>query len=249
MALLEHFDPISLAALNAKAALLERRDTKYVLNEEQLDALLRHTVAYFDVLTIANRHRFLYRSIYFDTSNYQTFKDHNQGKRNRIKVRRRVYLNSGLSYFEVKIKGLRDKTHKYRLPIASGSVNTPMLTAEEEAFLEEHYQKHYQRPWGLSLRHSITVDYERMTLVAKRGDERLTIDGDVTFFDEHTRRLLSAERWVLEVKSSSGRSPINKWLLRQGIRPVKRCSKYSMGMSLLKYPHNNRFRPVLKYQF
>lgn len=243
------FNHISLDELNNKAALLERTDSKYVLNAQQLEKLLIFTKPNFDLLSINNLTEFSYRSIYFDSQELDTFKHHNQGRRNRIKVRRRIYLDGGGEYFEVKLKGLRDKTYKYRLKISPQQAESPNLSAEEWFFLQKKHQKHYQRPWPEQLKPSINVDYKRTTLVAKQGSKRLTIDANLEFFDNLKHKKMPIDRFIVEVKSASARAPLNMWLTSQGIRPVKRCAKYSMGISLLQYPFNNRFRPVIKQHF
>lgn len=247
--LLGRFGSVDLHELNVKAALLERIDQKYVLNATQLKQLLARTCLDFEILTINNHRKFGYRSIYFDDDELHTFRAHNQGRRNRMKVRRRIYLDSGGCYFEVKIKGLRNRTHKYRLQIDGQQAQNLELTSEEVDFLQRKHHKHFRRPWPYVMQHSITIDYQRITLLAKHGSERLTIDQCVRFFNENARHALPEDRWIVEVKSDIGRSAINRWLLLQGVRPAARCSKYSMGISLLEYPHNSRFRPVLKRYF
>ncbi len=248
------FKPIGLEELNERASLLERIDSKFVLTDEQVENLLSYIQPTFQVFKFNDLLKFSYRSQYFDSTDLATFKHHNQGRRNRIKVRRRIYLDSNLHFFEIKLKGLRNKTHKYRLQLNNISIErTPDLSAklslEEIKFLQTQHRLHYQADWQQDLHASITVDYVRSTFVAPHSAERLTLDNQIVFFDDESKVLLPHNRWILEVKSINGRSPINRWLLANRIRPVPRCSKYSMGISLLKYPDNNRFYPILKRHF
>lgn len=247
--LIADFGMVGLDELNGKAALLERTDNKYVLNKQQLVELLNYTKNDFDALMIDGCYKFRYRSVYFDSELLCTFKHHNQGRRNRIKVRRRHYLECDLHYFEVKLKGLRNRTHKYRFPISREVALSSTLSPDEIVFLQRKYSKYYKREWPSMLVKSIAVDYQRVTLVARAGGERLTIDQNIQFVTEDQVVSLPMEYRILEVKSDSGYSEVDRWLIGKGIRPVARCSKYSMGISLLKYPRNNKFNPVLKYKF
>ena len=67
MATLDAFRTISLETLDERAALLKRVDTKYLLAEADLEALLAELAADHDVLEIDGRRRFAYRSVSFDT--------------------------------------------------------------------------------------------------------------------------------------------------------------------------------------
>ncbi len=194
------FQPLGLEELNAKAALLERTDSKYVLNQAQLERLLQFAQPNFEVLCINGLTEFAYRSVYFDSATLATFKHHNQGRRNRIKVRRRIYMDGGGEYFEVKLKGVRNKTHKYRIRLTPQQAENPQLSQQEWVFLQQKHRKHYQRAWPEELSHSITVDYKRTTLVAKEGGERLTIDALLELFDSQQHHAMPQDRFVLEVK-------------------------------------------------
>lgn len=243
--LFDSFNSISLDKLNEKAPLLHRNDNKYVLNSEQLIQLLEHCKNRFDVLEINQKICFTYQNQYFDTDDLLTFKHHNQGKRKRIKVRRRYYMDSQLAFFEVKLKGFRDKTHKYRLPIHSELLDKE-LTTDEKLFLEEKYFSHYAHHWEYELTSSLNVTYQRIALVGKQSKERITIDNKISFSCSTDKKTLPQEYWIVEVKSELGKSQIDRWLLSKGIRPSKKCAKYCIGVSLLSYRHNNRFRPIAK---
>lgn len=246
---IDGFNAISLQDLNNRAALLNRSDNKYVLNNEQLLQMLQYCKPDYEVLEIDGIRQFEYSNLYFDSNGLQTFLDHNQGRRNRIKIRVRSYIDAKLNFFEVKLKGLRGRTHKYRLKISPQIIDNKTLGEQELSFLQTKYQKHYNRPWQHKLRYALTLNYKRITLVTKENSERITIDNDINFFDNESHDKLPENRWIIEVKSEKGRSLVDKWLLQNSLRPVSKCAKYSMAVSLLKYPHNNRFRPVLKKQF
>ena len=67
------------------------------------------------MLDIDGRRVFGYESTYFDTPDCEQYRAHRQGRRRRYKVRSRSYVDTGLSMFEVKTKGLRGATVKHRM--------------------------------------------------------------------------------------------------------------------------------------
>ena len=118
---LEALQPVSLEALDARAELLQRVDTKYLVARAELAALLRDLSGDHDVLEVDGRRRFAYRSAYFDTPDLRAFHDHVRGVRPRFKLRTRSYLDSGLCVFEVKLKTADDDTDKRQVPHPPGA--------------------------------------------------------------------------------------------------------------------------------
>lgn len=248
--LLESFTTIDLQGLNERAPLLERRDSKYVLNTAQICRFLHATQDYFDVLEISGRRQFQYRTVYFDTAELDCYHDHNKDRRKRIKVRYRHYVDHDLHFFEVKLKGRRNTTHKYRQPISRPDDNAEQLPASLQEFGNHIVTAHYGQGCLSELARAVTVHYDRITLISRVGGERITIDSSLSFSDGAQRASLPDSKWLIEIKSRSGVSSVDRWLFRNGHRPVPRCSKYCIGVSMLKLPgKNNRFTPVLRRQF
>jgi hypothetical protein len=63
-------EPISLADLDAIAALQVRNDRKYVVNDTIVDHMLCELAGGLQILQIDGLRAFNYRSVYFDTSNF-----------------------------------------------------------------------------------------------------------------------------------------------------------------------------------
>lgn len=248
--LLARLDAVDLDGLNARARLLERRDNKYVLTTQQLCTFLDYARQHFDVLQIDGLRQFHYRTIYFDSPQFDCFHDHNKGRRKRLKVRFRSYLDHNRHFFEIKLKGRRNVTHKFRVPVDGPAPSDAGLCTTLRQFCNDTLATHYGQALDTELQPIITVDYQRITLVAKAGAERITVDNRLAFSDGENSVSLRDSKWVLEVKSENGLSETDRWLFAQGHRPVPKCSKYGMAVSLLKMPdRNNRFRPVLKRHF
>lgn len=250
MQMLAGFRPITLEKLKSRAELMQRTDNKYVLDEPALLLFLESLQDSFDVLTIDGTNRFAYSSSYWDTAQLGTYRDHNQGRRKRYKIRFRHYRDNGLYFFEIKIKGFRNTTHKYRLASDAHAYLAGELPASLVDFCNEKLRLHYGRGLDGCLRPSIRVDYQRATLVSRNDVQRITIDSQVRFLAGQREQGLPDNRYIVEVKSVTGRSPADRWLLQNSNRPVRRCSKYSMGVNLLMQAGSNSvFAPVLKRKF
>lgn len=102
--LLETFSAITLNQLNAQASLMNRVESKYLIHEEELGELLKELQNDFQILEIGGAKIFSYDNIYMDTKGLDFYHAHNNGDLDRIKMRTRHYLESGLSYFEFKQK-------------------------------------------------------------------------------------------------------------------------------------------------
>jgi uncharacterized membrane protein YkoI len=101
---LKFFNQISLTELNAQASFLNRIDTKYLLTEDEFKNILKDLEEEFYILEIKEKSIFEYESIYMDTEDYHFYYQHQNGEKNRTKVRTRNYLDSGISFFEYKQK-------------------------------------------------------------------------------------------------------------------------------------------------
>ena len=120
--LAQAFCPISLAALNAKAAMLERLDNKYVVDAAVLRRAADDLAGHFDILEIDALRSFTYETCYFDDAGWRSYFDHHQGKRRRAKVRIRRYVEAGLCFLEIKLKDKRGITVKTSAKVTSAAV-------------------------------------------------------------------------------------------------------------------------------
>lgn len=239
------FAAISLEALNAKADMLKRIDNKYIIRKTDLLKASSALAKHFDMLEIDGIRDFTYQTCYFDTPDLECYFDHHQGRRNRVKIRMRYYVDSDLCFVEVKMKGKRSRTIKKRLqqdPACFGQLN-----AEARAFISQCHQEQYGKPFHEPLIRSLDMQYQRMTLVAKQGGERMTIDGQLQFFADGRIGKMPGNRLIVEAKSVKGNGIADKILRRLYLQPTKRCSKYCTGIAFM-HPQirANRFLPALR---
>ena len=243
------FEPICLEAVNSKAALLHRKDNKYLVTANQFIDILRDASDTFDVLTISDQCVFAYSTTYYDDANYQCYFDHHNGKRLRVKVRERLYEQSDVKFLEVKLKSKRKETVKYRLNTQCETHS--YLTDDKVDFVEQKYSDQYSRDLDISLESSLAMRYHRFTLVSKKSSERVTVDSQLCFIGKSSLTTINDNQLIVEVKSRSGSGLFDKLLRKNGIRPKKKLSKYCLGLCLTDKPvrTNNFLKPMrdLKY--
>jgi hypothetical protein len=224
------FRPVSLEELDARAALLRRVDHKYVLDEDAFAAFAERLQADHEVLEIEGRRSFAYESVYFDTPALRCFHDHVEERAPRFKVRTRYYRDSGRCNFEVKLKTVDGETDKRQIDHPPDDRHR--ITPDARRFLEEALRD-ADLQVGEALGPSLRTSFQRMTLAAREGPERLTCDLGVRLASPGGgERRLRGGLLVLESKSDAGHSPADRTLADMGIEAVS-LSKYKLGIGML----------------
>jgi hypothetical protein len=212
-------------------------DTKYILSKAQLALLLEGIKEEQFVLEIDNTRVFNYKTIYFDTPDFQFYKDHHNGCVNRIKVRSREYVESNLSFYEIKRKLFGIRTDKQRKIIPAIYHEVP---------LEDYNLIQYKRLNNKPIEKKLTNDFKRITLTNKKFTERITIDLEIGF-DNGKKQIQLSELVVIEVKQGKADVFSNTIQMLKKLRVHESSfSKYVIGVSLLEenIKHNN-FKPIL----
>ena len=213
--------------------LLNRTDTKFVIPKDIFVRILPILKESYKVLEIKNKRVAQYKTLYFDTDNFDFYTHHHNGWPNRYKVRMRKYIDSDLCYLEIKNKK-KGRTLKKRIQIPD--------------FEEEISESSLQFINGvisidIPLQKKMWNSFNRITLVNKTDTERLTLDIGLGF--QWNEKDLSLGNVIIgEVKQEkvNRKSPFMKLIKENGVRPM-RVSKYCIGAKLL-YPDlkNNRFK-------
>ena len=239
------FDPIALEALNATAGMLERIDNKYIVPAAALRRAVPDLAPHFDILEIGGRRGFAYETRYFDDPELHSYFDHHQGRRKRVKVRTRKYVDAGLCFLEVKLKDRRGRTVKKRLPYHAAKYG--ILDERAWTHIRDSYRELYGREFPHALAPMLDVHYVRTTLVAKAGGERMTIDNRLSFLTADAVLPVDGDVFIVEAKSANGNGIADQILRRLHQHPTKHCSKYCTGTALMaaRTKHNN-FRPALR---
>ena len=234
--LLNDFQTLSLDELD-KVKLLDRKDTKFVFNQNQLPSILEKIKPYYRILEINNSPIFNYDNIYFDTHDFLFYNQHHNEHRQRFKVRYRKY-SSSKSFFEIKIKNNKNRT-----------VKTRMLVNEMNEVLGEKEKNLVSEIIGLppnQLSPMLNIQFTRITLADHSFSERLTIDTNLSVKNGTGSKIFN-QLVISEIKQEKY-NPKSDFIqiLRNLKIPEMRFSKYCMGMlhvnKRIKY---NRFKPKL----
>ncbi len=244
---LGNWSPVSLSELNRRAALLDREENKYVVSAAELQRVLDDLRDDFDVLTIDGRHSFSYDTVYFDTPDLLCYRQHAQGRRLRMKVRSRHYVDSDLHFFEVKLKGTRGRTIKLRMPYPAESHGT--LTGDADRFLRSAVADVYGAPLPARFSPALAMTYRRLTLVGRQQSERVTIDYTLGFRTLRVTQDAPPSTVIVEVKSPDGRGIADERFRAHHVRPQS-CSKYCVGVGLTTPGiQHNAFNNTLRTHF
>jgi hypothetical protein len=180
-----------------------------------------------------------YSSLYFDTPDLNFYYDHHKGKNNRTKIRQRQYVDSDLTFLEIKQKNGKGETDKSRIQIKNFETE---LSQESKDFIFKTTNEKFD------LKPSLWNSFNRITLVNLEDNERATIDLKLAYsIDDREKKYHKLV--VIELKQSrfDRKSTVAKTLKKYGYNPYS-ISKYCVGMinlyNSIKY---NRFkRKIIK---
>ena len=211
--------------LLAQRALQKRVDTKFILDCDALRQVLDQVKEHYGLLTAEGATAAQYKTLYFDTLNYDCLREHHRGRRPRHKIRIRHYLDRKLSYLEIKNKTNANQTVKARqqIPFLQEAIGEG-----EREFIDEHNPIAAE-----ALRPSLRTDFHRITLVGLETMERATFDLDLSFQkSSEDARLPGAV--IAEIKQDRyrARSPIMLALRQARVLPES-ISKYCTAATLL----------------
>jgi hypothetical protein len=236
---LQPIEPVGLAQLETNAALMTRRDRKYLVPWHVAGEFVELLAPTSRVLEIDGRRSFHYQSVYFDTPVLDSYLDAAHKRPHRYKVRTRSYLDSGLCLLEVKTRDARGRTVKERVthPIDRRS----RLDDDGRAFVASYPLIGESAD---DLRPVLTTRYTRATLLLTEG-VRVTIDTDLRSEGPDGRSVQLDEMAVIETKSGGSPSSADRILWELGYRPVK-VSKFCTSLSALypELPHNKWTRAL-----
>jgi hypothetical protein len=225
------FEPITLQEMDS-VKLMDRTDTKFVFNIDDLPAVLNEAKQHYRILDVEGNKISRYKTLYFDTENFDLYNQHHNGKLNRYKIRHRTYVESNLGFLEVKFKNNKGRTLKTRIKESE----VPEIN-KGKAF---EFLKRMLPFSPLELLPKIWINYSRITLVNKISAERLTLDLNLEFEREGRKQILS-KLVIAEVKQDSKvASPFISIMRAKHIRQGS-ISKYCFGVasSFNKVKKNN----------
>lgn len=238
-ALLNTFAPITLAEMKS-VRLMNRVDTKFVTTVPRLMQLLEMAKGEYFVQEIDGERNSAYTTLYYDTPRLDMYIMHHNGCLGRQKVRVRQYVDSNLTFLEVKNKNNHRRTRKKRITVTGFDI-----TGEQ--------QREFLKPlcwWDVdTLQPALRNWFNRITLVNKAKTERVTIDTGLRFHNCMSGLDKSLDQVVIiELKRDGNQpSPLLAMLRDLHIHPYG-FSKYCMGTALSNPSvKKNRLKPKLHY--
>jgi len=236
--LITPFEPITLQKME-EVNLLNRMDSKFVFEAAKLPGILAQLYSSYYVLEINQVRLQRYETLYFDTPQYQMYLNHHNKRLNRFKVRSRNYVDSGVTYFEIKIKNNKDRTIKKRNKQPGVQ---EVITGKQEQLLTS-----CTNMTSGMLSPVLWVNFSRITFVNHEMTERVTIDIGLTFRSrvaEHTYPGVV----IAEVKQDRYGSSVVAGILHKAHIPGANISKYCLGIiTLNKHIKQNNFKQKLRH--
>lgn len=232
--------PITLAEMK-DVKLMNRVDTKYLVTSDELLAILKGVQEHYYAQEVEGNRLSPYSTVYYDTPDLKMYTIHHDRHLVRDKVRVRTYVDSHLTFCEVKHKTNKGRTKKKRIEVQPGTdiIHDP----ETAAFLAE------KQPYPVeSLLPSLETAFNRFTLVNYEKTERLTIDCNCVFNNLVTGATATMDPLVIMELKQDGRahSLLKEVLFVLRIKPYK-ISKYCIGTAMTRPDvKQNRFKKKLR---
>lgn len=217
---LHSFKSLSLAEMDS-VKLMKRVDTKFILEEAKMPDILANLEKHYQILEIANNRWMTYDSTYFDTTNLDFYLSHHNGISNRVKIRVRNYVESELSFLEIKLKNNKGVTSKNRIKLSH--YNTK-LSQESKNFIKTTSQ--IAKPIHVTLINR----FNRISLVNLGINERVTVDSNLSYNNLYQKEGLV----IIELKQEklNRKSPLFQVLKSMSVHPYS-ISKYCIGMATI----------------
>ena len=160
----------------AAVRLMNRVDTKYLVDERRCMELLELAADQYYVQIIDDCRACRYATLYYDTPQWDMYHMHHNRRLTRQKIRTRTYIETGVTYLEVKNKSNKGRTHKRRMALDRSLFAAAATDTAAADFLRREAR---YAPEALSP--SLATRFVRVTLVNHAMTERLTIDFDLHF--------------------------------------------------------------------
>lgn len=160
----------------AAVRLMNRVDTKYLVDERRCMELLELAADQYYVQIIDDCRACRYATLYYDTPQWDMYHLHHNRRLTRQKIRTRTYVETGVTYLEVKNKSNKGRTHKRRM-----ALDRSLFAAAATDTAAADFLRREARYAPETLSPSLVTRFVRVTLVNRAMTERLTIDFDLHF--------------------------------------------------------------------
>lgn len=213
----------------------ERIDIKYFFSLKLLPMLISEIDSNYRILKVEGTLIQPYKTVYYDTPSLKLYLDHHNGKLNRYKLRKRLYIANNISFVETKFKSNKGITFKKRV---STDKNLENLTEEDRMFFAKNTNLHAEEFFPQA-----TNYFDRITLVSKSEKERITMDFNLRL-ERHGMEANLGNLVIAEVKKLRNEpvTMIEMKLHKMGIRSSS-FSKYCTSIAMIDdQMKNNNFK-------
>ncbi len=251
--LIKEFDPISLSEMES-VKLMNRIDTKYAVPMAVLPAILDAAMADYCAQETDGKRIATYDTMYYDTDSLDMYIRHHDRQLVRQKIRVRQYVDSSLTFLEIKRKDNKGRTKKKRIVVPGFDIAADTQSRlkhknrEDEPLTVAQFIDGKSRYTWDSISPHLRTKFHRITLVNKAKTERLTIDLDLVWENVITGEAKTFPNLVIIELKRDGyvSSKMTHIMLELHIHPFK-ISKYCIGTALttpgLK---RNRFKKKIR---
>ena len=251
--ILQAFEPISLAQMES-VKLMNRIDTKYAVPRAVLPAILEAAKADYYVQEIDGKRIATYDTMYYDTDTLDMYVRHHDRQLVRQKIRIRQYVDSDLTFLEIKRKNNKGRTSKKRIIVPGFDItaDTPSVLKhkrkeDETVTVASFIDAKSRYEWSEITPH-LWTKFHRITLVNKAKTERLTIDMDLVWDNVLSGEKKTFEDLVIIELKRDGNVPskMTHIMLNLRLHPLK-ISKYCIGTALTTPEiKKNRFKAKIR---
>ncbi len=236
--IIRSFEPITLAQMES-VKLMNRIDTKYAVPMAVLPAILEAAQADYFAQEIDGKRIATYDTMYYDTESLDMYIRHHDRQLVRQKIRVRQYVDSHLTFLEIKRKNNKGRTKKKRIVVPGFDItaDTPSVLkhkkGEDEAVTVESFIDTKSRYEWSEISPHLWTKFHRITLVNKTKTERLTIDMDLVWENVISGEAKTYPDLVIIELKRDGNVPskMTDIMLDHRIHPLK-ISKYCIGTAL-----------------
>ena len=234
--------------------LMNRIDTKYAVPWSVLPAILEAAQPDYYVQEIDGKRIATYDTIYYDTADLDMYIRHHDRQLVRQKIRVRQYVDSQLTFLEIKRKNNKGRTNKKRIVVPGFAIEGDTVSVlrhkkrEDEPITVARFIDTKSRYRWESISPHLWTKFHRITLVNKAKSERLTIDMDLVWENVvSSERKTYPELVIVELKRDGNvPSLMTGIMLSQRIHPFK-ISKYCIGTALTSPGlKQNRFKKKIR---
>lgn len=229
--------------------LMNRIDTKYAAPLSVLPDILKAAQADYYAQEIDGQRIATYDTLYYDTDSLDMYIRHHDRQLVRQKIRVRQYVDSNLTFLEIKRKNNKGRTKKKRIAVPGFDIHADTFgqTKRELWTVEDFIAANSRYVWS-ELSPHLSTRFHRITLVNRAKTERLTIDMNLVWTNAVTGEEKTYNDLVIIELKRDGNVPSKMTHIMQNLRihPLK-ISKYCIGTALttpgLKH---NRFKDKIR---